>query len=354
MAQRQPAWKGPPLGLPLKLALYLVLSTVCFWALFGVLNLRLQRRQSERSILLDAERISEIIQRSTRHQMLRNDRPALAEMITDIGTQPGIRLVRVFNKEGRISYSSTASEVGTMVDQARRAVLRLPCAERAAGETEPAGPRAHLRRSEWRPRARHHTPRRESAGLLERVLPRAPARKEDPGGHRHAAFPGHRGPADGRAGAAVAGLHGARGGAGFSRHAAVRLAGGAAAHPRVDGGHAQGVERRPGLPHPGAVERRTGSVGRVLQQDDARSRGGQHRGPRLGAHARRARAAQIARARARLLVAGGQREDGLARQTGRHRGARDQQSTLRHADLRASDVEGARGDRHRARRKKKR
>jgi two-component system NtrC family sensor kinase len=117
MAERQPAWKGPPLGLPLKLALYLVLSTVCFWGLFGVLNLRLQRRQSERSILLDAERISEIIQRSTRHQMLRNDRPALAEMITDIGTQPGIRLVRVFNKEGRISYSSTASEVGTMVDQ---------------------------------------------------------------------------------------------------------------------------------------------------------------------------------------------------------------------------------------------
>jgi len=100
-----------------KLALYLVLSTICFWALFGVLNLRLHRRQSEQTMLQDAERISEIIQRSTRHQMLRNDRPALAEVITDIGSQPGIRLVRVFNKEGRISYSSTASEVETMVDK---------------------------------------------------------------------------------------------------------------------------------------------------------------------------------------------------------------------------------------------
>jgi two-component system, NtrC family, sensor kinase len=117
MAERQPKWKGPPLSLPLKLALCLVLSTVCFWGLFGVLTLRLHRGQSEQSILLDAERISEIIQRSTRHQMLRNDRPALAEVITDIGTQPGIRLVRVFNKEGRISYSSTASEVETMVDK---------------------------------------------------------------------------------------------------------------------------------------------------------------------------------------------------------------------------------------------
>jgi two-component system NtrC family sensor kinase len=117
MTERQSVRKAGPLSLPLKLALFLVLSTVCFWVLFGVLNLRLHRGQSERSILHDAERISEIIQRSTRHQMLRNDRPALAEMITDIGTQPGIRLVRVFNKEGRISYSSTASEVETMVDK---------------------------------------------------------------------------------------------------------------------------------------------------------------------------------------------------------------------------------------------
>ncbi len=117
MVERQTDRDGTPLSLSVKLALYLVLSTICFWALFGVLNLRLHRRQSEQTMLQDAERISEIIQRSTRHQMLRNDRPALAEVITDIGSQPGIRLVRVFNKEGRISYSSTASEVETMVDK---------------------------------------------------------------------------------------------------------------------------------------------------------------------------------------------------------------------------------------------
>ncbi len=117
MAEGRAARSGLPLSLSLKLALYLVLSTVCFWSLFGMLNLRLHRKQSEQTILEDAERISEVIQRSTRHQMLRNDRAALAEVITDIGTQPGIRLVRVFNKEGRISYSSTASEVGAMVDK---------------------------------------------------------------------------------------------------------------------------------------------------------------------------------------------------------------------------------------------
>jgi len=130
MAEKQTARDGTPLSLSVKLALYLVLSTICFWALFGVLNLRLHRRQSEQTMLQDAERISEIIQRSTRHQMLRNDRPALAEVITDIGSQPGIRLVRVFNKEGRISYSSTASEVETMVD--KRAEQCYACHARSA------------------------------------------------------------------------------------------------------------------------------------------------------------------------------------------------------------------------------
>jgi hypothetical protein len=171
-----------------KLALYLVLSTICFWALFGVLNLRLHRRQSEQTMLQDAERISEIIQRSTRHQMLRNDRPALAEVITDIGSQPGIRLVRVFNKEGRISYSSTASEVETMVDKraeqcyachARSAPLqKLNRPDRARIFTDPRAAASSASYARWRTSriagARHATRTRgrsESWGSSTRSFP---------------------------------------------------------------------------------------------------------------------------------------------------------------------------------------
>jgi two-component system NtrC family sensor kinase len=104
-------------GLAAKLASCLVASTVVFFSLFGFLNLRLERRQFEQMVLLSAERISDILQSGTRHQMLRNDRAALYEQIRDIGHEPGIDRVRIFNKEGLISFSSDPKEVGTMVNK---------------------------------------------------------------------------------------------------------------------------------------------------------------------------------------------------------------------------------------------
>src|SRR3990172_1752522 len=104
-------------GLAVKLALCLVVSTVALFALFGYLNLRLQRKPSEDMVLRSADRISDLIQRSTRYQMLRNDREALYQVIQTIGSEPGIRRIRIFNEEGRISYSTDPAEVGSLVDK---------------------------------------------------------------------------------------------------------------------------------------------------------------------------------------------------------------------------------------------
>jgi two-component system, NtrC family, sensor kinase len=104
-------------GLAPKLAGLLVVCTVALFSVFGYLNLRLQRRNSEQVILQSADRIGDLIQRSTRYQMLRNDREALYEMITAIGTQPGIRSVRIFNQEGRISFSTKPEETNTFVNK---------------------------------------------------------------------------------------------------------------------------------------------------------------------------------------------------------------------------------------------
>jgi len=105
------------IGLAAKLAVSLVLSTVALFTLFGYLNLRLQRRQSEEMVLQSVDRIGDLIQRSTRYQMLRNDRDALYEVIQTIGSQQGIRRIRIFNKEGRISFSTDPSEVNKLVDK---------------------------------------------------------------------------------------------------------------------------------------------------------------------------------------------------------------------------------------------
>jgi len=121
-------------GLAAKLAVCLVVSTAAFFAVFGYLNLRLQRRQSEEMVLQSADRISDLIQRSTQYQMLRNDREALYQVIKTIGSEPGIRRIRIFNEEGRISYSTDPAEVGSLVD--KRAEACYACHAREAPLTK--------------------------------------------------------------------------------------------------------------------------------------------------------------------------------------------------------------------------
>src|SRR3990170_742004 len=103
--------------LTVKLAVALVVSVGAIFVVFGYLNLRLQRQQSQEIVLQSADRVSDVIQRSTRYQMLRNDRDALYHVINTIGREPGIRRIRIFNEEGRISFSTDAAEVNTLVDK---------------------------------------------------------------------------------------------------------------------------------------------------------------------------------------------------------------------------------------------
>ena len=120
--------------LALKLAACLVGGTAVFLALFGYLMLREHRNHSQELVLQSADRLTDIIQRSTRYQMLHNRREALYAMITDIGSEQGIRRVRIFNEEGRISFSTDPSEVNTVVDKGAEACYA--CHEQAAPLTK--------------------------------------------------------------------------------------------------------------------------------------------------------------------------------------------------------------------------
>jgi two-component system NtrC family sensor kinase len=65
-----------------------------------------------------ANQLSETIKSSTHFDMLENRRENLHRQIRAIGglEQEGIRKVRVFNKEGRIMFSSDGEEIGTSLD----------------------------------------------------------------------------------------------------------------------------------------------------------------------------------------------------------------------------------------------
>jgi hypothetical protein len=94
------------LGLAAKLAICVIVSTAAFFALFGFINLKVERAESQELVVQAADRITDVIQRSTHYEMLRHDPDALHNMIQQMGSEPGIRRIRIFNKDGRITLST--------------------------------------------------------------------------------------------------------------------------------------------------------------------------------------------------------------------------------------------------------
>lgn len=108
-------------GLGTKLIVMLLGGMLVIFALLGYLTVRLQREHMEAATLLSAERISDVIQRNTTEYMLHNDREGLHRAISAMANEPGVVRLRVFDREGRISYSSEAPEIDQVVDKAAEA-----------------------------------------------------------------------------------------------------------------------------------------------------------------------------------------------------------------------------------------
>jgi len=104
-------------GLAPKLALWVGITTAAVILIYASVSLHYQRLEFERTAVHDAERVGELIQRSTRYSMLHNDRAALGEALNTIGAQPGIHSVRVFSDAGIIRYSTDSHEIGTLVNK---------------------------------------------------------------------------------------------------------------------------------------------------------------------------------------------------------------------------------------------
>ena len=107
--------------LALKLAIGLMAAAALVFAVFAWQLRAAQTRAAEQMVTTSAERLCDIIRRSARFQMLRNDREALYRMMRDIGSEPGIRQVRIFSKTGQISFSTNENEVNRVVDKSAEA-----------------------------------------------------------------------------------------------------------------------------------------------------------------------------------------------------------------------------------------
>jgi two-component system NtrC family sensor kinase len=104
-----------------KLIASLLSVMLVIFALLGYLNIRLHRQHLEAATLANAERVSDLIKRSTAYYMLRNDRDGLYHVIRSITDDDGVIKVRILDQEGRVSYSTDPTEVSHVVDKSAEA-----------------------------------------------------------------------------------------------------------------------------------------------------------------------------------------------------------------------------------------
>lgn len=108
-------------SLSAKLNLLLLGAMLVIFALLGYLNVRLHRQHLEQNTLQAAERISDVIKQGTTDYMLRNDRNGLYQSIQTVAAEPGIYKIRIFDQDGRITYTTTPSEQNHVVDKTAEA-----------------------------------------------------------------------------------------------------------------------------------------------------------------------------------------------------------------------------------------
>jgi two-component system, NtrC family, sensor kinase len=85
--------------------------------LFAYLNIQTLESVVLEDSLNDVDKLSETIIRTTHYQMLEDDRKRVYQMMEEVGSQKGIERIRLLNKEGMVSYSTDASEIGMVVDE---------------------------------------------------------------------------------------------------------------------------------------------------------------------------------------------------------------------------------------------
>ncbi len=113
------------------LALLLLVSLLAFLAFERAMSQALMEQA-----LAGSRLFAETITSATRHSMLEDRRADAYEIMRSIGAQPGIDLVRVFNKDGRITFSSVPGEVGVVLDRTEASCR--PCHEGARALSDPS------------------------------------------------------------------------------------------------------------------------------------------------------------------------------------------------------------------------
>ena len=103
----------------LSFKLYFLLIILLMISFAGIMyfNVASYTSHINESVINSAFQASDLIKRSTRHSMLKNDRENLSNIISTIGQEKGMEGIRIYNKPGKIAFSNDLAEVDTIVDK---------------------------------------------------------------------------------------------------------------------------------------------------------------------------------------------------------------------------------------------
>jgi len=83
--------------------------------LYGYFNITVIKSNLSFACMQNAYNISDVVKKSTRYGMLINSKEHVTQIINTIATEEGVIGIKIFNKEGIVSYSSNSVEIGTKV-----------------------------------------------------------------------------------------------------------------------------------------------------------------------------------------------------------------------------------------------
>ena len=102
--------------LSVKLTLIIVSILLINLAVYTFYTLSVLKKDLTEASSQNAYNISDVIKKSTRYSMLLNRRQDIYEIINTIGTEVGVEKIRIYNKQGKISYSTDSTEINKTVD----------------------------------------------------------------------------------------------------------------------------------------------------------------------------------------------------------------------------------------------
>jgi two-component system NtrC family sensor kinase len=103
----------------LSFKLYFLLLILLLISFTGIMyfNVTYHANHVNESVINSAIQASDLIKRSARYSMLKNDRENLANIIATVGQEKGMEGIRIYNKPGKIAFSNDLAEVDTIVDK---------------------------------------------------------------------------------------------------------------------------------------------------------------------------------------------------------------------------------------------